>query len=71
MTTIELKEKKNHEDETVRHRFEVAHIKYDNGYWANVRSAMGQPLMWLIPIQATLDEDGTFSTGYVQTHKAL
>mmetsp|Transcript_14903 Transcript_14903/g.28367 ORF Transcript_14903/g.28367 Transcript_14903/m.28367 type:complete len:117 (-) Transcript_14903:284-634(-) len=33
MTTIELREKKNNEDPYIKHRFYVAHIKFDRGKW--------------------------------------
>eukprot|EP00469_Lotharella_globosa_P016604 CAMPEP_0167824602 /NCGR_PEP_ID=MMETSP0112_2-20121227/8888_1 /TAXON_ID=91324 /ORGANISM="Lotharella globosa, Strain CCCM811" /LENGTH=92 /DNA_ID=CAMNT_0007726589 /DNA_START=887 /DNA_END=1165 /DNA_ORIENTATION=+ len=50
MTTIELREKKNNSDRFIRHRFLVAHAKFDNGYWNNFTEVFGPPWMWLLPI---------------------
>jgi len=50
MTTIELKEKKNNGDRFIRHRFKVAHTKFDNGYWNNFTAVFGPVWMWLLPI---------------------
>ena len=48
-TTIELKEKKNHQDPFMRHRFRVAHTKFDKGWYRNVCDVMGPPWMWFLP----------------------
>lgn len=64
MTTIELKEKKNHLDATVQHRFKIAHLKYDKGgYYSNLVHVMGSPWMWLLPIHPvdSSRDDGTYS----------
>lgn len=50
MTTIELREKKNNTDPYVKHRFAVAHIKFDDGYWKNFTNIFGPPWMWFLPI---------------------
>jgi len=50
MTTIELREKKNNTDPFIVHRFNVAHAKFDNGYWNNFIEIFGPPWMWLLPI---------------------
>eukprot|EP00472_Partenskyella_glossopodia_P006315 CAMPEP_0197524790 /NCGR_PEP_ID=MMETSP1318-20131121/9888_1 /TAXON_ID=552666 /ORGANISM="Partenskyella glossopodia, Strain RCC365" /LENGTH=328 /DNA_ID=CAMNT_0043077829 /DNA_START=138 /DNA_END=1124 /DNA_ORIENTATION=- len=50
MTTIELREKKNNSDPFIVHRFNVAHAKFDNGYWNNFMEVFGSPWIWLLPI---------------------
>ncbi len=60
MTTIELREKKNNDDPFIKHRFEVAHIKFDKGPWRNFINVFGPWYIWLLPIHA--GGDGTYST---------
>lgn len=43
MSTIEYREKKNHENRDVTHRFAVAHIKYDFGAYQNFKHVFGEP----------------------------
>uniref|UniRef100_A0A7S0H4L6 Palmitoyltransferase n=1 Tax=Amorphochlora amoebiformis TaxID=1561963 RepID=A0A7S0H4L6_9EUKA len=59
MTTIELREKKNNEDPFIKHRFNVAHIKFDKGKWGNFIHVFGPWYTWLVPISPL--EDGTYS----------
>mmetsp|Transcript_19965 Transcript_19965/g.38690 ORF Transcript_19965/g.38690 Transcript_19965/m.38690 type:complete len:339 (-) Transcript_19965:169-1185(-) len=49
MSTIEYREKKNSDDPYVQRRFQVAHLKFDNGYLNNLREAFGPMHTWLIP----------------------
>jgi palmitoyltransferase len=58
MSTIELREKKNVQEN--RHRFEVAHIKFDRGYYGNFSHVLGHPLLWFIPLQPNSMEEGTY-----------
>jgi len=60
MTTIEMREKKNNDDAFVRHRFHVAHVKFDRGKWKNFIHVFGPWYTWLLPIHA--GGDGTYST---------
>lgn len=55
MTTIEYREKANSRDAAVRHRFRVAHLKFDRGWYANTCEVLGPPWMWLIPIRPSGD----------------
>jgi len=67
MTTIEYREKRNHEDADVRRRFEVAHTKFDKGYYNNFTDVFGPAYMWLLPIEADLQPDGTYSDVFCST----
>mmetsp|Transcript_12115 Transcript_12115/g.22093 ORF Transcript_12115/g.22093 Transcript_12115/m.22093 type:complete len:350 (-) Transcript_12115:326-1375(-) len=49
MTTIEYREKKNSEDPYVQRRFQVAHLKFDQGYMENLKDSLGPVWSWLIP----------------------
>lgn len=60
MSTIELREKKNNEDPFVVHRFKVAHIKFDRGWYGNLTHVLGPTWMWLLPIFP--GGDGTYSS---------
>jgi len=79
MTTIELREKKNNSDRFIRHRFNVAHAKFDNGYWMNFIEVFGPPWMWLLPIfpggtgtylGTSVDKKGNEETGDEKTRLA-
>lgn len=63
MSTIELKEKKNHSDPFVKHRWRIANIKYNNGGFHNLHRVLGTPCLWLLPLMAhpADHEDGTFT----------
>jgi len=67
MTTIEYREKKNHLDADVRRRFEVAHTKFDKGYYHNFNDVFGPAYMWLLPIEADVQPDGTYSDVFCPT----
>jgi len=60
MSTIELREKKNNDDPFVVHRFKVAHIKYDRGWYSNLVHVLGPTWTWFLPIFP--GGDGTYST---------
>jgi hypothetical protein len=62
MSTIEYREKKNNRDQDIKHRFEVAHLKYDRGYYNNYIHVFGPPWMWLIPISPNPNDPGTYCT---------
>jgi hypothetical protein len=64
LTTIEFREKKNNEDKFVKHRWKIAHLKYDVGWWANFTHIFGPPYMWLFPLRPPYPPyvDGTYST---------
>jgi len=55
MSTIEFREKKNVAD--VRHRFEVAHFKFNNLLFKNLTHVLGPVWMWLLPIQPNWEGD--------------
>ncbi|GAB5369523.1 hypothetical protein AAMO2058_001412000 [Amorphochlora amoebiformis] len=59
MTTIEYREKKNSSDPYVQRRFQVAHLKFDKGYLANLRDSLGPFHLLLIPVFN--GENGTYS----------
>lgn len=61
MTSIERGEKRNSGNPDIQHRFAVAHIKYDRGYYDNWIHVMGQPHIWLFPIDPNPEDDGTYS----------
>jgi len=62
MSTIEYREKKNHGDADVKHRWAVAHIKYDRGSpYENLKHVLGEPYMWLFPIDPRPGDDGTYT----------
>jgi len=67
MTTIEYREKRNHEDADIRRRFEVAHTKFDKGYFHNFTDIFGPAYMWLLPIEADVQPDGTYSDVFCST----
>jgi len=58
MSTIELREKKNVQE--TKHRFTVAHLKFDKGFYRNLITVLGPPYMWLIPIQPNTEIEGTY-----------
>jgi len=58
MSTIELREKKNVQE--TKHRFNVAHMKFDRGTYGNVVHVLGPIYMWLFPIQPHEEFDGTY-----------
>lgn len=65
MTTIEMKEKKNSDDKEINHRFQIAHLKYDHGWWKNFCHVFGPPWLWILPIRPAMAEpgwDGTYSS---------
>lgn len=65
MTTIEMKEKKNSDDKEINHRFQIAHLKYDHGWWKNFCHVFGPPWLWILPIRPAMSEpgwDGTYSS---------
>jgi hypothetical protein len=44
MSTIEYREKKNHGDAEVKHRWAASHIKYDRGSaYENLKHVLGEP----------------------------
>ena len=62
MSTIEYREKKNHGDADVKHRWAVSHIKYDKGSaYENFKHVMGEPYMWLFPVDPRPLDDGTYT----------
>jgi len=67
MTTIEYREKWNHDDAEVRRRFQVAHTKFDKGYYHNFTDVFGPAYMWLLPIEADVQPDGTYSDVFCST----
>jgi len=67
MTTIEYREKKNHEDADIRRKFQVAHTKFDKGYYHNFTDVFGPAYLWLLPIEADLQPDGTYSDVFCST----
>merc|ERR1719215_2590561 len=64
MSTIEFREKKNNSEDHVRHRFLVAHVKYDGGKWRNFIHVFGPVWLWLIPVSPSSDplDDGTYQS---------
>jgi len=55
LTTIEEREKRGSDAHHVRHKWEVSHIKFDQGSgYANFLHVFGSPWMWLLPIQSDL-----------------
>jgi len=58
MSTIELREKKNVQE--TKHRFNVAHMKFDRGFCGNIEHVFGPPYMWLFPIQPHTEIEGTY-----------
>jgi len=67
MTTIEYKEKRNHEDPDIRRKFQVAHVKFDKGHYHNFTDVFGPAYMWLLPIEADVQPDGTYSDIFCST----
>jgi len=67
MTTIEYREKRNNLDRDVRRRFEVSHVKFDKGYYYNFADVFGPAYMWLLPIEADVQPDGTYSDVFCST----
>jgi len=65
MSTIELREKKNFKE--TRHRFLVAHLKFDKGYYGNLVHVLGPIYSWLLPIQPNTILDGTYCPISLQT----
>lgn len=71
MSTIEYREKKNHSDVEVKHRWAVAHIKYDRGSaYENFKHVMGEPYMWLFPVDPRPDDDGTYAKVQPETQSS-
>jgi len=64
MSTIELREKKNIRE--TRHRFLVAHLKFDKGYYGNLVHVLGPIYTWLLPIQPNSLLDGTYCPSELQ-----
>jgi len=64
LTTIEFREKKNNEDKFVKHRWRIAHVKYDIGPLTNFNHIFGPLYMWLLPLRPPYSHkvDGTYST---------
>mmetsp|Transcript_42134 Transcript_42134/g.82766 ORF Transcript_42134/g.82766 Transcript_42134/m.82766 type:complete len:332 (-) Transcript_42134:146-1141(-) len=62
LTTIEMREKKANTNMAVRHRWKIANLKYDNGYYGNLLHVFGPVYMWLLPILPGDAGDGTYST---------
>jgi len=60
MSTIEFREKKSSDDKAITRKFEVAHVKYDRGFWKNICHVYGPPHLWLIPVAPHLSADGTY-----------
>jgi len=58
MSTIEYKEKKNVQE--TKHRFNVAHLKFDKGMYNNLVNVFGPIYMWLLPIQPNAEIEGTY-----------
>jgi len=58
MSTIELREKKNVQE--TKHRFVVAHLKFDKGVYRNLVAVLGPPYTWLLPIQPSTEIEGTY-----------
>lgn len=70
MSTIEYREKKNHGDADVNHRWAVAHIKYDKGSaYANMKHIMGEPYMWPFPVDPRPEDDGTYTMPDLDPHQ--
>jgi len=61
MSTIEYREKKNHDDISIKHRWAVSHYKYDLGAYENLCHVFGKPWMWLFPVDSRPRDDGTYS----------
>jgi hypothetical protein len=55
MSNIEFREKKHVAE--VRHRFEVAHLKFSDGFYKNLVHVLGPVWMWLLPIQPSWEDD--------------
>jgi len=64
MSTIELREKKNIKE--TRHRFLVAHLKFDKGYYGNLTHVLGPIYTWLLPLQPNTVLDGTYCPLHLQ-----
>lgn len=62
MTTIEFREKKNNAEQSIRHRFLTAHVKYDGGYFNNMLHIFGPVYLWLLPVAADPTDDGLYIT---------
>lgn len=62
LSTIELREKRNSENPDVKHRWLVAHQKYDQGSnYHNFAHVFGSWYMWLLPIKSNLaNTSGTY-----------
>jgi len=63
LSTIELREKRNSDNSDVKHRWAVAHQKYDGGSaYANFAHIFGSWYIWLLPIKSNLaGTEGTYS----------
>lgn len=61
MSTIEFREKRGHTALDVRHRWAVANIKYNRGYYHNLVHVLGPPHLWFLPVEANPMDDGTYS----------
>jgi len=62
MSTIEYREKARSSDKDVKHAWAVAHVKYDQGsMYQNVKHVLGEPWMWLFPVDPRPEDDGTYA----------
>lgn len=63
LTTIEYREKLHGTGDEIRHRWAVAHLKYDRGSaYQNFLHVFGSPWMWFLPIQSNLTgTEGTYT----------
>lgn len=65
VTTIEWKEKYSSKDEEIKRRWSIAHTKYDQGPYENFRHVLGDPWLWLLPVDGGEQdaEAGTYRWG--------
>lgn len=62
MSTIEYREKRSSADPAIQHRWAVAHVKYARGSaYQNLRHVLGEPYMWLFPVEPWPSDDGTYT----------
>lgn len=63
VTTIEQMEKRQSTDPDKKHKWKMVHLKYGSGVYANIVHVLGNPWMWLLPIQPrpTTEDDGTYT----------
>lgn len=61
-STIEMREKRNHHDQYIRHRYKVAHLKYNHGRARNWTHVFGpQWYMWFVP-SVYIEGDGCYTS---------